>query len=121
LINYMDSTNNDRSSVLRVLVGVDHNFLNVNTLRLYATLHRLKGDITSEFQFDGVAYKPSDEQTIRSLLDESDFIITKSGYQGPEFSNGNNTMLQDLLKNRNPLHELIVSDGTLVSVYSGIK
>jgi hypothetical protein len=109
LIHYMDTLNKGgHKNFIRVLLCVDHNFLNVNTLRLYATLNRLKGILNSDFEFDGVAYKPSDEKVIRQLLDDNDFIITKSGFQGPDFSNVNNPLLREIIKNSVPAKTFIM-------------
>ena len=119
LIRYMDEANKKREGVIRVLVGVDHHFLNLNTLRLYATLNRLKGSSVSDFQFDNVAYKPYDVQVIEQLLENSHFIITKSGYQGPTFSNVNNLLLKDLIKDRVPAKNFIIGDGSIISIYVG--
>ena len=117
LLEIDNSANRDMIGHVNVLVAVDHHFLNVNSLRLIATLNKLKGESSTEFRFDGVAYKPNDEEVIRQLLDESHFVITKSGYQGPDFCNVNNVMLKDLMKNYSPIKEVSMSDGAIVSLY----
>lgn len=120
MLRYIDNLNGTGSKTIHVLVAVDHPFLNINSLRLYATLYKLKGEIISNFLFDSVAYKPSDANLIRQLLKENEFIMTKSGYQGPEFSNANNSLAKDLLSNRTPLKNFIMADGSVLSIYAGI-
>jgi len=120
ILRYIDNLNRTGSKTIHVLVAVDHQFLNINTLRLYATLYRLKGKLISDLLFDTVAHKPSDAELMRQLLKENQFIITKSGYQGPEFSNVNNALVKNLLSNRIPLKNFIIGDGSVVSLYRGI-
>ncbi|MGD0280881.1 MAG: glycosyltransferase family 39 protein [Dissulfurispiraceae bacterium] len=118
LLQYMDNLNTNKSGIVRVLAAVDHNFLNINNLRLYAMLDKLKERVSSEFQFEVVAYKPSDEEGIKQLMRENDFIITKTGYQGPDFSNANNSIVKNLLANQMPLKSFAMTDGSVVSVYN---
>ena len=110
IIRYIDNLNGAKSEAVHVLSAVDHNFLNSNSLRLYATLYKLKGEIISNFLFDFVAYKPSDVELMWKLLRENQFVITKSGYQGPDFSNTNNSLVKNLLSKRIPLKSFIMSD-----------
>jgi len=119
LLHYMDNLKTDKFRIIRVLVAVDHNFLNINNLRLYAMLENLNGSVSSEFQFEMVAYKPSDEEEIKQLMRESHFIITKTGFQGPGFSNVNNSIVKNILSNKIPPKSFAMSDGSIASVYPG--
>ena len=119
LLNYMDNLNTDKLRIIRVLVAANHHFLNINNLRLYAMLEKLKGSVSSEFQFEMLAFKASDEEEIKQLMRESHFIITKTGFQGPGFGNVNNSIVKNLLSNKIP-KSFAMSDGSIASVYPGI-
>jgi 4-amino-4-deoxy-L-arabinose transferase-like glycosyltransferase len=119
LLHYMDNLNTDKARVINVLVAANHNFLNICNLRLYAFLENSNGTLSSEFQFEMLANKPSDVEEVKQLMRESHFIITKTVYQGPDFGNLNNSIVKNLLSNKVPLKSFTMSDGSVVSVYAG--
>ena len=117
LLEYMDGLNGGRFKTIPVLIAVDHYFLNGNNLQLYAALGKLKGRVMSDFQFETVAYKPFRPEEMRQLIDKSLFIITKTGFQGPDFSNINNSLVKTLIGVKPPLKSFAMSDGSTVSIY----
>ena len=119
LLHHMDAFNNDKQRIIRVLVAANHNFLNINSLRLYAFLENLKGGIHSEFQFEMLPVNPSDEDELKYLMKESHFIITKTGYQGPAFANVNNSLVKELLGNETSPKIFIISDRSFASIHLG--
>ena len=54
-------------------------------------------------------------------MDRSQVIITKNGFQGPDFSNRNNAMVYNLLRIRTPVKSFAMSDGSVISLYGGIN
>ncbi len=104
---------------IRVLIAVDHYFLNGCTLQLYATLGRLDGTLHSNFVVDGLANRQLTEDEVKAMISNSHFIITKTGYQGPDFSNTNNHLATQYVKNIVPTKSFMMSDGSTVFLYTG--
>ena len=100
-----------------VLVAVDHYFLNINNLKLTALLGKINNTLISNFLFEWIVNRAPKE--VEQLINENDFIITKTGFQGPEFTNTNNSMLKKLLGGRQPLQSFDMSDGSNIFVYRG--
>jgi 4-amino-4-deoxy-L-arabinose transferase-like glycosyltransferase len=119
IIRYMDELNGEGPKVVTALIGMDHYFLNGNSMRVYATIGRLNNLVRADFRFETIAYRPPEDQEMGRLLLESDFIVTKTGFQGPDFSNRNNETLRKLIGNRTPLRDFLMSDGSVVSLYQG--
>ncbi len=120
VLRYMDNSRNKESNIVRVLVAVDHHFLNFNNLSLYAKLNKLKGNLFSDFQFKNIVHMPADAEAIKQLINQNQFIITKTGFQGPYYTNTNNSLAKDLLKYEKPLRVFEMSDGSAVFIFSGM-
>jgi hypothetical protein len=118
LIAQMDNSNAKEPHIVRVLVAIDHHFLNINNLRLYASLKKLNGDIVSDFQFETVMRKPADIELMKQLIYQNEFILTKTGFQGPDFTNTNNALIKSLLNNEIPVKNFVMPDDSIVSIYS---
>jgi len=118
LLHYMDDLNTDKLSTIRVLVAANHNFLNINNLKLYALLDKMNGKLLSDFSFEWIEDKSQAE--IEQSLHESTFIITKTGFQGPVFANQKNSIVKNLLSNKAPLKIFQMPDGSFASVYTGV-
>jgi hypothetical protein len=118
ILRFMDASNPNKRNPIRVLVAVDHHLLNGNNLTLFAKMEKLKGKLTSEFRFETVVHRPEEE--IGRLISESDFIITKTGMQGPHFSNVNNAFVKKIVNNMIPMKSYVMSDGSTVHLYSGL-
>lgn len=117
LLNYMDNLNTDKSRVINVLVAANHNFLNICNLKLFALLDKIKGDLSSDFLFEWIEDKsPAD---IEQLLSSSDFIITKTGFQGPSFANEKNSIVRNLLSDKAPLKSFQMPDGSVAHLHLG--
>ena len=119
MLRYMDNSRNKESNTVDVLVAVDHHFLNSDNLFLYAKVNKLKGNLVSDFQFKNIARIPANAEAIKQLINQSQFIITKTGFQGPEYTNTNNYLVKDLFKYEKPLKGFDMSDGSRVYIYSG--
>jgi hypothetical protein len=117
ILEYLDTHAGADSKTIHVLIAVDHNFLNYSNLTLYATLLKLKGLLHSDIVFESVAYKPNEEETIKQCIERNHFIVAKTGYQGPDFSNSNNHIVMRLIKDFTPLESFIMSDGSKVTLY----
>jgi hypothetical protein len=120
ILQYMDSFNQSHIESVNILIAVDHYFLNGCNIHLYTKLGQLKGSLHSKFIIEGLANKPYQEDDIKRLIHESHFIITKTGFQGPDFSNTKNHLVTELLKDISPVKSFIMSDGSTVSIYQGI-
>lgn len=120
ILQYMDSFNQSDIGPINILIAVDHYFLNGSNIHLYTKLGQLKGLLHSKFIIEGLANKPYQEDDIKLLIYKSHFIITKTGFQGPDFSNTKNHLVTDLLKDIAPVKSFIMSDGSTVSIYQGI-
>ncbi|MFZ3136758.1 MAG: glycosyltransferase family 39 protein [Thermodesulfovibrionales bacterium] len=120
ILQYMDSFNHDNIEPTTVFIAFDHYFLNGCTLQLYSKLGQLKGLLSSKFIVEGLANKPYEEDDIKRLIHESYFIMTKTGFQGPDFSNTKNHLATKLLKNNAPVKDFVMTDGSTVSIYRGI-
>ena len=55
---------------------------------------------------------------VEKIMDRNQFIITKNGFQGPVFSNGNNDIVKNILKDKTPVKTFPMSDGSDVFLYS---
>jgi hypothetical protein len=58
--------------------------------------------------------------TIKWLIRESHFIMTKTGFQGPGFSNTKNHLVTEFMKDIAPVKSFVMTDGSTVSIYRGI-
>jgi hypothetical protein len=85
---------------------------------LYQKTDKINGVSHINFIFEKLPGNlvPGDE--IRTIMDRKDFIITKNGFQGPVFSNGNNNTVQKALKDKTPVKTFVMSDGSEVFLYS---
>ncbi|HWR59800.1 MAG TPA: glycosyltransferase family 39 protein [Thermodesulfovibrionales bacterium] len=118
VLDYMDKVNTDRSKAIRILLAANHHFLNINNLKLYAFLGKINRRLLSDFSFEWIEDKSQTE--VEQLANESHFIITKTGFQGPAFANTKNSLVRNLLNARVPMKSFEMSDGSIVFVYSGI-
>jgi hypothetical protein len=58
------------------------------------------------------------EIALKASIEESDFVITKTGFQGIPFANRNNAAVKRLLGNRAPLKTFTMRDGSDILLYS---
>lgn len=121
ILEYMESLNENVSEPISVLIGFDHYFLNGCTLHLYAELGRLKGTLDSNFLIQGVENKQLGEEEIKRFIEKNQFVMTKTGFQGPDFSNMNNHVITDFFKGSKPSRSFVMSDGSMVSLHSQKK
>ena len=122
MLRHMDIADSRTREPVRVLLAVDHHLLNICSLKLYAKLGKLTGFIHSDFDVVGVAGIPAAVDAIGKSVDGSDFVITKTGFQGIVFSNKNNDGVKKLLGGRIPSKSFPMSDGSVVSLYgSGMR
>ena len=106
---------------VHVLIAFDHHFLNINTLMLYQKIDKINGVSHINFIFEKLPGNPVPEDEIRKSMERSQFIVTKNGFQGPVFSNGNNDIVKNALKDRTPAESFTMSDGSEVFLYSFIN
>jgi hypothetical protein len=117
----MENSRPTDSDNINVLMAVDHHLLNHNIMELYSKLGKLKGILHFNFVTEGLAHRDLQEDEIEGLIKRSHFVITKNGFQGPAFSNGNNDKVQNSLKDKTPLATFVMSDGSEVFLYSFIN
>ena len=120
LLHTLETFHNKKSSIINVLAAVDHPFLNGSNLRLFAKLEKLKERLASEFRVERITLGPNKEEEMNHLIKESDFIIIKTGLQGPDFSNANNALVRKIVNNMPPLKSFVMSDGSAVLLYRGM-
>ena len=118
ILEYMDLANRQKRNPIRVLLAVDHHLLNSCSLKLYAKLGKLNGSIHSDFAIISVGGEPAQDDALKASINESDFVIAKTGFQGIPFFNRNNDVVKKLLGNRIPLKTFPMSDGSSVLLYS---
>jgi hypothetical protein len=118
ILQYIDLANSQNRNPIRVLLSVDHHLLNICSLKLYAKLGKLNGSLHSDFDIASIAGEPAGDDALRKSIDKSDFVITKTGFQGIAFSNKNNAAVTKLLGDRAPLKSFPMSDGSSVSLYA---
>ena len=118
ILKYMDIANRPKSSTVHVLLAVDHHLLNSCSFKLYSKLGKLNGAIHSDFDIISTGAAPKEDDVLKSSIDESDFVITKTGFQGIAFSNSNNPAVKKLLDSRIPTRVFPLSDASVVSVYA---
>jgi hypothetical protein len=118
VLRYMDALEHNKHNPIRVLLAVDHHLLNGCSFKLYAELGKLKGTLKSDFEPYGLFGKdfPGGDK-IKEVISESDFLITKTGFQGPQFNNINNREVKQLMNNKDLLVRFEMTDGSLVSIY----
>jgi hypothetical protein len=119
ILQAMDRLNHESSRTNKVLLAVSHHLLNTNNMRLSAFIGQLKNQLTPDFFFDTITFQPPSKEVLKQMLMESHFVITKTGYQGPEWANENNPLVMELLKGVTPLESLAMSDGSMVFIYPG--
>ncbi len=118
ILAMMDKEGRDDQRPIRVLLGVDHHLLNGNSLKLYAKLGKFEGILQSDFDIYslvGRQFRQANE--IEQIVSESRFIITKNGFQGPQFTNNNNEALQRLLDERCKMQSYKMSDNSMIHLY----
>jgi hypothetical protein len=119
ILQYMENSKPTDSDNINVLMAVDHHLLNHNIMELYSKLGKLKGTLHSNFVTEGLADRDLQEDEIEGLIKRSHFVITKNGFQGPDFSNTNNAMVHNLLKDSTPVKSFAMSDSSAVFIYPG--
>ena len=119
VLKAIDSYSAPTMNRVHVLTAVDHHFLNGSSLRLYWKLGKIRGDLKKDFEISSFVGRKVSEDVVRTMVRENDFVITKAGYQGPDFTNNNNFMLKDFISKQRPLNKFIMSDGSSVYIYSG--
>ncbi len=119
LLRSMDSLEQGSRHNITVLVGVDHHFLNYGIMELYGKMANMKGLVGHKFTVRTVSYELLNEDEIRRAMNESDFVVTKAGYLGPAFSNGNNETVRKLLEGEAPLATFMMNDGSAAYIYPG--
>ena len=77
----------------------------------------MKGFCVRNFKTIPIIYYRKEE--IIALEKKSHYIITKTGYQGPDFTTLQSPLVKDLLKDRIPLKNFYMSDGSMVSLFEG--
>ncbi|MBM4146297.1 MAG: phospholipid carrier-dependent glycosyltransferase [Nitrospira sp.] len=118
ILRAIDKLNQARHKTLHILIASDHHFLNFNTLMLYQKIDKIKGLSNIDLIFEKLPVNTVPEDEIRKIIDRNQFVITKDGFQGPVFSNGNNEIVKSALKDKTPLETFAMSDGSKVFLYS---
>jgi 4-amino-4-deoxy-L-arabinose transferase-like glycosyltransferase len=118
ILDALDKMNQGRYMPVHVLIAFDHHFLNINTLYLYQKINKLKGISHINYVFERLPNNSVAEDEIRKIMERNQFIITKEGFQGPVFTNMNNNIVKNTLKDRTPVNLFAMSDGSEVFLYS---
>lgn len=117
MLRYMDNITREDSNPIRVLLAVNHHLLNGCSLKLYAQMGKMTGILHSDFEIYNLPDKLLQENEIRQMIDESHFVITKTGFEGASFANLNDGIAKILLK-KMPLPKTFdMSDNSRVSIY----
>lgn len=121
MVVYMDKFYQKKDEEIRLLVGVDHHFMNYGIMELYTKLGKIKGILRHKFTVLSVSYSTLRENKIKEVMNDCHFIIVKTGFLGPDFSNKNNKKIQSLLKGSSPLRKFDMIDGTEFYIFAGGK
>lgn len=106
-----------RGQKKKVTMVIDHMYYNMSTFEYYRYLNSFP------FQLAKIAYLPSDTTTAQIYKDLSqvDYIVAKTGEQGPDFSNYRNAEIRDDLMKENSVFSLLkeygLPDGSIALLY----
>lgn len=104
---------------LRLLIGVNHWFLNYGVVNLYLALGRLDGTLDRAYEVSTVVYGDLSRGQLVDAVAGCDFVISKTGNQGPEFMARNCIALGELLADLPPVATFQMSDGSLARLHAG--
>ncbi|MFH1176687.1 MAG: hypothetical protein V1750_04705 [Acidobacteriota bacterium] len=102
-----------------VMVGARHYFLNPATIQLYAELGALGGWLRHRVQVTTASFVGADEELVKNLMAQSDFIVTRTSDPGPGAENESTRMLQAMLASEAPLASFEMTDGASARIYGG--
>ncbi len=105
-----------QGQTVKVMIAVDHHYLNFSTLDFYRSLLRYP------LQMDQIAYRPKEEtlDQVFQVVEQNRYVLVKTGYQGPAFSNGRNADIRARLQASSRyrlLQVFVLPDNSTVEIY----
>jgi hypothetical protein len=118
ILRYIAEHHERQTEPERLLLASNYHFLNCNILGMYEKLGELDGSLPARSTCTWLPpFEPVSKEDIEAMIQRHDWLVFKTGFQGPEFANRNAAAVQDLMRSRTPVARFPMNDGSEALLY----